>query len=138
MELVWLLLDGGRDAVRRPGLGFLGTSRFAVKTLGFGGCKSLDFLGFSRPNLDLSMGYTSFSAEDFSTALLSSRKRPGNGNPTIGHAEGTDFSQSKLSSISDFLQEIAVGATSLRTASIQKQIAPGPIAESYALEQTGH
>jgi hypothetical protein len=80
------LLNGGRSAVRRSGLGFLGTSRFAAKTLGFGGCKSLDFLGFSRPNLDLSMGYTSFSAEDFSTALLSSRKRRRNGGPTIPHA----------------------------------------------------
>ena len=29
--------------------------------------------------------------EDFSTALLSSRKRRGNGDPTIGHAEGIDL-----------------------------------------------
>ena len=69
MESVWLLLDGGRDAVRRPGLGFLGTSRFAAKTLGFGGWKSLDFLGFSRPNRALSMGYTGFSLEKISRAL---------------------------------------------------------------------
>jgi hypothetical protein len=88
-------------------LGFLGTSRFAAKTQGFGGCKSLDFLGFSRPDLDLSMGYTRFSAEDFSTALLSSRKRRGNGDPTIGHAERIDCSWDKLSLISDFLQDIA-------------------------------
>ena len=109
MESVWLLLDGGRGAVRRPGLGFLGTCRFAAKTLGFGGCKSLDFLGFSRPNLDLSMGYGRFSVDDFSTALLSSRKRRGNGDPTIGHAEGTDFLLHgiKLNLISDFLQDIA-------------------------------
>jgi hypothetical protein len=31
---------------------------------------SLDFLGFSRPNLDLSMGYTRFSAEGFFCALF--------------------------------------------------------------------
>src|SRR3984957_8424032 len=91
MVSVWLLLDGARNAVRRPGLGFLGTSGFAAKTLGFGGCKSLDFLGFSRLDLDLLMGYRRFSAEDFSTALLSSRKRRGNGDPTIGHAEGIDL-----------------------------------------------
>jgi hypothetical protein len=56
------------------------------KTLGFGGWKSLDFLGFSRPDLDLSIGYRRFSAEDFSTALLSSRKRRRNGGSTIPHA----------------------------------------------------
>jgi hypothetical protein len=32
------------------------------------------------------MGYTSFSAKDFSTALLSSRKNRRNGGPTIPHA----------------------------------------------------
>jgi hypothetical protein len=51
----------------------------------------LDFLGFSRLNLDLSMAYRRFSVDDFSTALLSSRKRRGNGDPTIGHAEGIDW-----------------------------------------------
>jgi hypothetical protein len=39
----WLLLDGGRDAVRRPGLGFLGTSPFPYENPRFWG---LDFLGF--------------------------------------------------------------------------------------------
>jgi hypothetical protein len=56
------------------------------------------------------MGYRIFSIEDFSTALLSSRKRRGNGNPTIEHAEGMDCSYGKLSLISDFLQDIAAGA----------------------------
>ena len=67
MESVWLLLDGGRGAVRRPGLGFLGTSHLGAETPGFGGWISLDFLGFSRPNLDLSMGYAGFSSENFSS-----------------------------------------------------------------------
>jgi hypothetical protein len=35
-----------------------------------GGWKSLDFLGFSRPNRDLSMGYERFSAEIFSCPFL--------------------------------------------------------------------
>jgi hypothetical protein len=61
VESVWLLLDGGRGAVRRPGLGFLGTSRFAAKTPDYEGWIPLDFLGLSRQNLDLSMGYTRFS-----------------------------------------------------------------------------
>jgi hypothetical protein len=64
-----VLLDGGRDAVRRPGLGFLGTFRFAAKPLGFGGWKSLDFLGFSRPKRDLSMGYAGKTEEEFFAAF---------------------------------------------------------------------
>jgi hypothetical protein len=43
MESVWLLLDGRRDAVRRPGLGFLGTAPFAYENPSFWG---LVFLGF--------------------------------------------------------------------------------------------
>jgi hypothetical protein len=42
-------------------LGFLGTAPFAAKTQDYEGWKSLDFLGFSRPNRDLSMGYARFS-----------------------------------------------------------------------------
>jgi hypothetical protein len=56
MESVWLLLEGVRAAVRRPDFGFLGTSPFAAKTLGFAGWKSLDFLGFFRQKRDLSIG----------------------------------------------------------------------------------
>jgi hypothetical protein len=83
-ESVWVPLDGGRSAVRRSGLGFLGTSRFAAKTLGFEGCKSLDFLGFSRSNLDLSICYRRFSVEDFSSTLC---RRESDLDPTIRHAE---------------------------------------------------
>ena len=43
MESVWLLLGGGRDAVRRPGLGFLETSRFAATSLDFWGLEKLGF-----------------------------------------------------------------------------------------------
>jgi hypothetical protein len=45
---------------------FLAGSHFGAKTLGFGGWISLDFLGFSRPNLDLSMGYADKSEKNFS------------------------------------------------------------------------
>jgi hypothetical protein len=50
-------------------LGFLGSSRFAAKTPVNAYWVSLDFLGFSRPDLDLSMGYTHISAEISSRAL---------------------------------------------------------------------
>jgi hypothetical protein len=57
-------------AIRRPvDLGFLDSSRFAAKTPVFEAWISLDFLGFSRQNRDLSMGYAGFSAENFSCAL---------------------------------------------------------------------
>src|ERR1700679_4284863 len=43
MESVWLLLGGGRDAVRRPGLGFLGTSLFRCENPRFWGLEKLGF-----------------------------------------------------------------------------------------------
>ncbi|HEY6518817.1 MAG TPA: hypothetical protein VIZ19_05545, partial [Roseiarcus sp.] len=45
---------------------FLGSGCFAAKTADYEGWISLDFLGFSRPNLDLSMGYAEKTAESFS------------------------------------------------------------------------
>jgi hypothetical protein len=41
-------------------LGFLGAWPFRHETQAFGYWISLDFLGFSRPNRDFSMGYTTF------------------------------------------------------------------------------
>ena len=64
-EFVTLTLHSAADAAQiqtgRPDLGFLGSSPFAAKTPDYEGWKSLDFLGFSRPNRDLSMGYEHFS-----------------------------------------------------------------------------
>jgi hypothetical protein len=62
------LAASGRRPRRRLStrLGFLETSRFAVKTPEFARWKSLDFLGFSRQNRDLSMGYAGFSLKNFS------------------------------------------------------------------------
>jgi hypothetical protein len=45
------------DQSGRPDLGFLGPSLFRFGNPRFWGWISLDFLGFSCPNLDLSMGY---------------------------------------------------------------------------------
>jgi hypothetical protein len=41
-----------------------------AKTLVYEGWKSLDFLGFSRPNRAFSMGYAGFSLKEISHALL--------------------------------------------------------------------
>jgi hypothetical protein len=51
-------------------LGFLGGSLFAAKTSIQGCWISLDFLGFSRQNRDLSMGYTRFSLNKFFLSLF--------------------------------------------------------------------
>ena len=53
---------------------FLAPRHLALETPVFGGWKSLDFLGFSRPNLDLSMGYARFSREKFFARLFPWRR----------------------------------------------------------------
>jgi hypothetical protein len=50
-------------------LGFLGALCLAAKTTIYDHWILLDFLGFSRPNRDLSMGYAGFSRENFSPAF---------------------------------------------------------------------
>jgi hypothetical protein len=47
---------------------FLASARFLEKAPVYGGWILLDFLGFSRLNLDLSMRYTDLSAKSFSRA----------------------------------------------------------------------
>jgi hypothetical protein len=49
-------------------LGFLGGRPFVAKTPDYRGWICLDFLGFSRPNLDLSMGYVEKAWKIFSRA----------------------------------------------------------------------
>jgi hypothetical protein len=56
---------------------FLGPPHLAAKTPVYEGWNSLDFLGFSRQNLDLSMGYAGFSTDILSRALPSARSRDG-------------------------------------------------------------
>jgi hypothetical protein len=82
----------------------LAPCRRATKTLVYEGGKSLDFLGFSRPNRAFSMGYAGFSLQEISRALLPPRPNRENVGRDFGHAEWTDCSSGKCSSISDFLQ----------------------------------
>jgi hypothetical protein len=49
---------------------FLGAPPFPHEIPDYGYWKSLDFLGFSRPNRDLSMGYEGFSGNDISRRFL--------------------------------------------------------------------
>jgi hypothetical protein len=50
-------------------LGFLELEPFSRENSSFEGCKSLDFLGFSRQNRAFSMGYDGFSLNEISRAL---------------------------------------------------------------------
>jgi hypothetical protein len=98
---------------------FLERARFAAKTLGFGGWKSLDFLGFSRPNRDLSMGYTGFPRKFFPRAFCPMGRCAGRGADARGHAETQDCLWGKLSLVSDFLQELSHAHFSSAAACIQ-------------------
>jgi hypothetical protein len=94
-------------------LGFLDTDDFAAKIPGFEGWIFLDFLGFSRQNRDLSMGYDGFSLNKISRRFRRrvSTTKLGRGAPCgLGFAEGQDCSCGKLNSISDYLQSIVVRA----------------------------
>jgi hypothetical protein len=71
IDPVWVFLVGGR---------------FAAKTLINGYWISLDFLGFSRPNRDLSMGYEDLIEKFFSLAFLSSHQRRRT-NSSFGNAQ---------------------------------------------------
>jgi hypothetical protein len=64
----------------------------------------LDFLGFSRPNRDLSMGYTGFSLTEISRTLGHADGSAGTGACGRGRADAQDCSWGKLNLISDFLQ----------------------------------
>jgi hypothetical protein len=69
-EAAWPWLSfGRRSRSRPPDLGFLDSRLFRFGISRFRGWKSLDFLGFSRPNLYLSMGYAGFSPRKISRAL---------------------------------------------------------------------
>jgi hypothetical protein len=75
MELVWLRL-GDRLSIQMvdPIWVFLAHRRFAAKTPSFRCLISLDFLGFSRQNLDLSMGYAEKPENNFSSRFCRREK----------------------------------------------------------------
>jgi hypothetical protein len=83
----------GRDAsVQSAHLGFLETGRFPAKPKDYAYWFSLDFLGFFRPNQDLSMGYAGFSRAEFFIALFPGVERARTEACGRGHAEAQDCS----------------------------------------------
>jgi hypothetical protein len=67
---------------------FLARRHFASKTLGFGPWISLDFLGFSRPKLDLSMGCAGFSLENFTCCFCRRETAVDTASPRFGTSKG--------------------------------------------------
>ena len=80
------------------------------KTPNYGAWILLDFLGFSRPNRDLSIGYKGFSVKNFSSRFFRSIRSVSMGNAQSRRRGRQDCSRSKPIPISDFLQWIVVGA----------------------------
>jgi hypothetical protein len=92
----------------------LAPSHYAGKTPNYDYWILLDFLGFSRQNRDLSMGYAERTAEDISHALPrieSAGTRAGG----LGMWMEPDCSLGKPTRISDSLQSIVALATSSAT-----------------------
>jgi len=104
--MVWLRLGSGRGAVDR--LGLLGSWLFRYENPDHEGWISLDFLGFSRPNLDFSRGYAAFLAkENFSRPFAAGRRRRDRSRYSYD-AEMQYGASSKPNAFSAFLQSIAV------------------------------
>jgi hypothetical protein len=101
-------------------LDFLGRGCFRTKTPAFERWISLDFLGFSRPKLALSMGYTRFSLENFSRWL--NRQNWRRRSTPCGWQ---DCSWGKLNRFSIFPQYIVARAMPIRLPNT-KHLAPTP------------
>jgi hypothetical protein len=69
---------------------------------------SLDFLGFSRSNRDLSMGYTDLSGRNFFSRFSPSVRDAATGTHSRGHAEAQDCSSGKFNHISGYPQAFAL------------------------------
>jgi hypothetical protein len=107
-RMVWLRLGSGRDIGAVDRLGFLGSWLFRCENPDYEGWISLEFLGFSRPNRDFSMGYADFWRKKISRALLPLGRRRRDGSRYSYDAEMQHGSSSKPNSFSAFLQSIAV------------------------------
>jgi hypothetical protein len=77
---------------------------FAANVPVWGYLISLDFLGFSRPNRDLSMGYKEFPLTSFSRALVAYVGASHRAVAVEAMQEMQDRSSNEPNTISDFLQ----------------------------------
>jgi hypothetical protein len=88
---IWIVLSLGRLAAKTP------IDRYLI---------FLDFLGFPRPNPDLSMGYTRFSRKKFSSRFSPAFEARGRNPTVLTGAEAQDCSLAKLNLTSAYPQEL--------------------------------
>ena len=106
---VWVFLAPGRSAAKAP------ADECWI---------SLDFLGFSRQNLDLSMGYRAFSGKNFSRALLPGVRSAGMGDRGLRMRKRRIVHRASLTWFLIFCNELSSGPLRF-AAPIQKQLAIG-------------
>jgi hypothetical protein len=94
---IWIVLSLGRLAAKTP------IDRYLI---------FLDFLGFPRPNRDLSMGYTRLSRKKFSSRFSPAFEARGRNPTVLTRAEAQDCSLAKLNLTSAYPQEL-VGSSRL-------------------------
>ena len=83
-------MEWGATLVRSISLDFLGVGPFCREGHPHEVWISLDFLGFSRPNRDFSMGYAAKSVEIFFSRFPGRRAAPERKAWGRGHAEAHD------------------------------------------------
>src|SRR6202044_3937569 len=81
--------------------------------------------GFSRANLDLSMGYAAQSGETFFSRLLPGVERRRDGSVRSRPCAAQDCSWGKLKLVSDFLQDFVVPAAPFRPPQSKSRLALG-------------
>ena len=107
-----LTLIVSTDPVLAPVLWlFLDDRQNPAKTPAYDRWIRLDFLGFSRPNLDLSMGYADKTEKDFSTRFCRRERAVETGNPRFGMRK----------------ERIAHGASLTRLLIVCKILPPGAV-----------
>jgi hypothetical protein len=110
METVSPLPNGGATPFVNPVWVFLKRRLFAAKTLDFGGWICLDFLGFSRQDLDLSMGYTRFPADNFSSRFWRRETAVETAAPRFGMRKGRIVHGASLLQFLIFCKRLPLGS----------------------------
>ena len=87
-------------------MGFLGARRFAAETPGFG---LLDFLGFSRPDRDLSIGYAKKPKKNFSSRFCRRERSVETAAHDLGMAKGRIAHAASLTKFLIFCKRLSPG-----------------------------
>jgi hypothetical protein len=124
MEWVWLLLAGGRDAVRRPDLGFLGTPAFCYENPRFWGLEKLGFPWILSTESRLIKGLHEIFSRVFSSRFCRRESAVETAAPRFGRRKGRIVHGASLALFLIFCNSLLskfAARTLPRTVSIQKQ-----------------